>query len=81
VEVNESLLQALLDDVFCVFSDACEASRNAEDPLLVTLDEHFECLFISTFGGKDQRAFFILARDVRSLRRYKLSWRATPILL
>jgi hypothetical protein len=71
--VDESLLEALLDDVFRVFSDACEASRNAENPSLVTLDENFKCLFISTFGGKDERRFFVPARDVLSLHIRKLA--------
>jgi len=47
-------LQALLDDVFCVFSDTSEASRNGKNPSLVTLDENFKCVSISTFGSNDE---------------------------
>jgi hypothetical protein len=28
VQVDEGFLEALLDDIFCVFPDPCEASRN-----------------------------------------------------
>jgi len=73
VQVDESFLQALLHNVFCVFSDASEASRNSENPSVVTLDENFKCLSISTFGGKDERCFFVLACDVPSLHIRKLA--------
>jgi hypothetical protein len=71
--VDESFLKALLDDVFCVFSDSCEASRNGSHPPLVTLDENFKCMSISTFGGKDEGRFVVLARGVLSLRIRKLA--------
>jgi hypothetical protein len=41
--------------------------------LLVTLDENFKCVSISTFGGKDEGRFFVLACDVLSLRIRKLA--------
>jgi hypothetical protein len=71
--VDESFLQALLHDVFCVFSDTGEASRNSQNPSLVTLDENLKCLSISTFCGKDEGRFFVLAHDVLSLRIRKLA--------
>jgi hypothetical protein len=71
--VDEGFLQALLDDVFCVFSDTSEVSRNGKNPSLVTLDENFKCVSISTFGGKDERRFFVLACGVLSLRTHKLA--------
>jgi hypothetical protein len=40
---------------------------------LVTLDENFKCVSISTFGGNDERCFFLLACDVLSLRIRKLT--------
>jgi len=71
--VHERLLKALLDDIFCVFSDTREASRNTEKPTLVTLNENFKCVSISTFGGKDEGRFFVLACDVPLLRIRKLA--------
>ena len=46
-----------------VFSDTGETSRKGENPSLVTLDENVECVCVSTFGGKDERRFFVLARE------------------
>jgi len=60
------------DDVFCVFSDTSEASRNGKNPSLVTLDENFKCVSISTFGSNDERPFFVLVQDILSLRIRKL---------
>jgi hypothetical protein len=31
---------------------------------MVTFDENFKCVSISTFGGKDQARFFVLMRDI-----------------
>jgi hypothetical protein len=45
-----------------VFPDTGETSRKGENPSLVTLDENVECVCVSTFGGKDKRLFFVLAR-------------------
>jgi hypothetical protein len=59
VQVDDSFLEALLDDVFRVFSDRCKTSRNGENPSLVTLDENVEGVCVSTFGGKDERRFFV----------------------
>jgi hypothetical protein len=72
VQVDEGFLQALLDDVFCVFSDTSEASRNGKNPSLVTLDENFKCVSVSTFGSNDERPFFVLVQDILSLRIRKL---------
>jgi hypothetical protein len=36
--VDESFLEALLDDVFRVFPDGAEASRNTQKPSLVARD-------------------------------------------
>jgi hypothetical protein len=71
--VDKSFLKALLDDVFCVFPDSCEASRNGQQPSLVALDEHFKCVSISTFGGKDEGRFVVPARDILLLRIRKLA--------
>jgi hypothetical protein len=71
--VDESFLEALLDDVFRVFSDTGETSRNGENPSLVTLDENVECVCVSTFGGKDERRFFVLAREALSLHIRRLA--------
>jgi hypothetical protein len=76
--VYEGFLEVLLDDIFCVFPDPCEASRNGQNPSLVALDENFKCLSISTFGGKDEGRFSVLARDVLSLLIRKLARRTTP---
>ena len=43
----------------CVFSDTCKTSRNGENPSLVPLDENVEGVCVSTFGGKDERRFFV----------------------
>jgi hypothetical protein len=66
--VDESFLEALLDDVLGVFSDAAEASRNTQKSLLMPGDQNFEGPSISTLGGMDKSRFFILRRDVRSQR-------------
>jgi hypothetical protein len=71
--VDESFLEALLHDVFCIFSDAGEASRNGENPLVVTPDQNFKCLSISTLGGNDKCRVFILARGLLSWRIRKLA--------
>jgi hypothetical protein len=39
----------------------------------VTLDENFERMSISTYGGKDKRSFFVLTRDILSVRVRKLA--------
>jgi hypothetical protein len=54
----------LLHDVFGIVAVACEAEYNGENPFPVTLDENFKCLSISTFRGKDEHRFFVLACDV-----------------
>ena len=68
MQVDESFLEALLDDVLGVFSDAAEASRNAQKSLLMPGDQSFEGPSISTLGGKDEGRSVVLARDVLSLR-------------
>jgi hypothetical protein len=73
VQVDESFVETLLDDVLCVFLDTGEASHDGKSPSLVTPDENFKCVSISTFGGKDELGFFILARDVLSLCVRKLA--------
>jgi hypothetical protein len=66
--VDESFLEALLDDVLRVFSDAAEASRNTQKSLLMPGDQNSEGPSISTLGGMDKSRFLILVRDVRSQR-------------
>jgi hypothetical protein len=70
--VYESFLEALLDDVFGVLPDAGETSRNGKNLSLVMLDEHFKCGPVPTFGGKDERRFFILSCEVPPSRIRKL---------
>jgi len=71
--VDESFLEALLDGVFCVFSDTREASSDGENLSLVTPEQNLKCVCISTFGGKDEGRFFVLTPDVLSLRIRKLA--------
>jgi hypothetical protein len=62
--VDKSFLEALLDDVFGVFSDAAEAARNIQKPLLVTRDQNFKGPLVSDFGGSEKSGFFIPVRNV-----------------
>jgi len=71
--VDESFLEALLDGVFCVFSDTREASSDGENLSLVTPEQNLKCVSISTFGSKDEGRFFVLTPDVLSLRIRKLA--------
>jgi hypothetical protein len=73
VQVDESFVETLLDDVLCVFLDTGEAPHDGKSPSLVTPDENFKCVSISTFGGKDECRFFVLARDALSLQICKLA--------
>ncbi len=59
---------------FCKLSDMGEASHNGQNRLPVPLDENFKCASIPTFGGKDERRFFVPARE---LDRHALRQRGT----
>jgi hypothetical protein len=78
VQVDESVLEALLGDVFCVFPVTREASRNGQNPSLVTYDENFKCVWVSVPGGKDERHFRAPTGYALSLRFCKLARRTTP---
>jgi hypothetical protein len=57
VQINESLLEALLDNVFRVLPDMCVSQHNTKDLLPVTFEESFKCLFVSVLGGNDEHLF------------------------
>jgi hypothetical protein len=62
--MDEGFLKGLLNDVFGIFLDAGEASRNGTNPWLVTLDENFKGVSFSTFGSQDECCFFTLASHI-----------------
>jgi hypothetical protein len=66
-------LKALLDDVFRVFSNSAEASRNIQKPLLVARDQNLKCLSIPAFGGANESRFFVATRDVLPLYIHHLA--------
>jgi hypothetical protein len=57
VQVDKGLLEGLLDNIFCVLSDAGIASRKRKHSSLMALEEGFKRPFISTFGGSDEFFF------------------------
>jgi hypothetical protein len=57
VQIDESLLEALLDNVFRVLPDMCVSLYNTKDLLPVTFEESFKCLFVSVLGGNDEHLF------------------------
>jgi hypothetical protein len=57
VQIDESPLEALLDNVFRVLPDMCVSQHNTKDLLPVTFEESFKCLFVSVLGGNDERLF------------------------
>jgi hypothetical protein len=71
--MSESLLKGLLHDILGVFSRACHAPRNEENPLLVTFDQNFKRLEIPALrsGGEGQVTFAGKAVD-SSNRRFLL---------
>jgi len=52
--MSESLLKGLLHDVLGVFSRACYAPRNEENPLPVTFDQNFKRLEIPALRSSDE---------------------------
>jgi hypothetical protein len=56
--MSEDLLKGLLHDILGVLSRARNASRNEENPLLVSPDQDFKGVAIAAFGGNDERRVF-----------------------
>jgi hypothetical protein len=52
--MREGFLEALLHDIFGVFSPAGNAPRNEENPLLVTFNQHLEGFFISVLRSSNE---------------------------
>jgi hypothetical protein len=78
--MRESLLKALLHDILGIFSRACHAPRNEENPLIVTFDQNFKRLAIPALRSTDQVTFLGKPVD-RSNRRlflvdavYEFGW-------
>jgi hypothetical protein len=60
VQVHESLLQALLHDIFGVFSRSGHAPRRKENPSRVTFDQNFKRLtFLVLRGGDESHVSFV----------------------
>src|SRR4029077_10823776 len=55
--MRESLVEALLNDVFCVLSHTCVPQHHCEGLSLVTLKQDFKRLFVSVLGGDYERSF------------------------
>jgi hypothetical protein len=49
--VDKGLLEGLLDNIFCVLSDAGIASSKRKHSLLMTLNQDFKSPLISVFSG------------------------------
>ena len=62
--MGESFLKALLHDILGVFSRAGDASRNEEDPFLVTFDENLERLSISALRCSDEEHVYLAGMAV-----------------
>src|SRR4029077_9911987 len=56
-QMRESLVEALLNDVFCVLHHTCVPQHNCEGLSLVTLKQGFKRLFVSVPGGDYERSF------------------------
>jgi hypothetical protein len=52
--MRESFLEALLHNIFSVFSRAGNAPRNEENPLLMTFDQDLESFSISVLRGSNE---------------------------
>jgi len=68
VQIDESLLEALLDNVLRVLPDMCVSQYNMKDLLPVAFEESFKCLFVSVLGGNDEHLFR------RSITQASHSW-------
>jgi hypothetical protein len=66
VQIDESLLEALLNNIFSVFPDMCVSQHNTKDLLPVTFEESFKCLFVSVLGGDDEHLFRCRIRQARN---------------
>src|ERR1700731_1698965 len=55
--MRESLVEALLNDVFCVLHHTCVPQHNGEGLSLVTFEQGFQRLFVSVPGGDYERSF------------------------
>jgi hypothetical protein len=56
-QVHESLVEALLDNVFRIFPDACVPQHNPKDLLPVTVEKRFKRLLVSMPAGSDKQLF------------------------
>jgi hypothetical protein len=54
----------LLHDILGIFSRACHAPRNEENPLLVTFDQNFKRLEISTLRSSDEGQVTFVGKTV-----------------
>jgi hypothetical protein len=69
--MSESLLKGLLHDILGIFSRACDAARDEENPLLVTLDQGFKCSEIPALRSSDEGQVTFVGKTVdRSNRRF-----------
>src|ERR1700731_3363361 len=69
--MSKSLLKGLLHDILGVFSRTCDASRNKENPSLVTFDENFKCLQIPGLRSSDEGSVTLVGKPVnRGNRRF-----------
>jgi hypothetical protein len=55
--MHESLVKALLNDVFRVLHHTCVPQHNCEDLSLITFKQGFKRMFVSVFGGDYERSF------------------------
>jgi hypothetical protein len=55
--MHESLVEALLDNVFRILRDACVPQHNPKDLLPVTLEKRFKRLLVSMPSGSDKHLF------------------------
>jgi hypothetical protein len=71
--MREGFLEALLHDIFGVFSPAGNAPRNEENPLLVTLDQDLEGSSISVLRRGDEGHVSFSGNTVDKSDRWFLS--------
>ena len=57
MQIDKSLLEALLNNIFSVFPDMYVSQHNPKDLLPVTFEESFKCLFVSVLGGNNEHLF------------------------
>ena len=55
--MHESLVEALLDNIFRILPDSCVPQNDPKNFLLVTLEKRFKRLFVSVLGGNHESLF------------------------